>query len=73
MRERVIERYAFGGIEREDFVEKVLQLHDLAQLLFRQVLVGNQLLLQIPRRFDDVNHDNFVLKCRVIRRIVHIY
>lgn len=68
MRERVIERYAFGGIEREDFVEEVLELHDLAQLLFRQVLVGDQLLLEVSCRFDDVNHHDFVLEIRIISK-----
>lgn len=48
MRERVIERYAFGGIEREDLVQKVLELHDFAQLFLWQVLVGDELLLEIP-------------------------
>lgn len=66
MRERVVERYAFGGIEREDLVQKVLELHDLAQLLFGQVLVGNQLLLEVPRRLDDVDHNNLLLKGRVM-------
>lgn len=68
MRERVIERYAFGGVEREDFVEEVLELHHLAQLLFRQVLVGDELLLEVPRRLYDVNHDDLVLKTESLEK-----
>lgn len=72
MRERVIERYAFGGVEREDFVEEVLELHHLAQLLFRQVLVGDELLLEVPRRLYDVNNDDLVLKSDSLENIQQI-
>lgn len=61
MRQRVVERDALGWVEREDFVEQILQLTNLAHLILGQILIRYQLLLQVPDGLDDTHDDDFFL------------
>jgi hypothetical protein len=62
MRQGVIQRDALGRVEREHFVQEILELAYFAHLLFREVLVGDKLLLEIADGLDDAHDDDFVLR-----------
>lgn len=57
----MVERDALGWVEREDFVEQILQLTNLAHLILGQILIRYQLLLQVPDGLDDTHDDDFFL------------
>lgn len=57
----MIERNSLRGIEREDFVEKVFELANFSHLLFGEILICDQLLLEISDWLNDTHDNDFIL------------
>lgn len=59
MRQRVVQGNSLRRIQRKHLVQQILQLAHFTNLVVRQILAGNQLLLQVPVRFDHRHDDDF--------------
>lgn len=62
MRQRVVQGNSLRRIQRKHLVQQILQLAHFTNLVVRQILAGNQLLLQVPVRFDHRHDDDFFLR-----------
>lgn len=59
MCQRVVQRNSLRRIQGEHLVQQILQLGHLSDLVVREVLASNQLLLQVSVRFDHRHDDDF--------------
>lgn len=59
--ERMIQGYPFRWIKCENLIKEILELSNFLHLIFRKILIGDELLLQVPGGLDDAHRDDLVL------------
>lgn len=57
----MVQWYPFRRVKGENFIQKIFKLTNFSHLLFREILIGYEFLLQIATWLNDTHNNDFIL------------